>query len=1244
MDGLGETAMAMPARFGVSVRPLAVIFICLLECSASVHAASLDSNKRQSWRARELVSYDYDLTNGWKIGSALAVGDFDGDGFSDLAIGARNEEIPGTSVGEAGAVHVIYGSEAREFTGSYAPRSYEGGLSVAAGHDHWYQGKDDLGGAPEWWDHFGWSLAAGDFDGDGKDDLAVGVPYEDVGGADNAGMVQVLYGSDEGLNSTGSQMWHQDTTGVAGAAETDDRFGYALAVGDFDGDGRDDLAIGVPGEDHGTCNGGGVCDGGGVNILYGSETGLGAGGDQWWDQDSSGVTGGVEEDDRFGWALAAGDFDGDGKDDLAIGVPYEDIGACHSFPWDGICEAGGVNVLYGSSGGLSASGDDWWDQGSPGIKGVPETMDRFGWSLAAGDFDGDGKEDLAIGAPYEDFGACNWGGICDGGTVNVIYGSSGGLTAAGDQSWNQNASGIKGVVEEDDRFGWVLAAGDFDADGKDDLAIGVPYEDIGDCMFYFGDYLACDLGVVQVLYGSGDGISSRDQVFEIARQLRYTNPSDEHELFGSSLAAGDFDGDGQGDLAIGVPGASVAWTYYDEEGNAIECDSGNPLSSCTGGSHLVDDVGMAQVIYGAGAVFNTAPVASADVYGATEDSPLSVAAPGLLANDSDTDADPLTVGSNSDAGHGSLDVQADGSFSYVPNADFCGEDGFSYEAHDGTEDSNTATVTLTVACVNDAPVADADAYAATEDEPLVVAAPGVLEGDTDIDGDAVSVKSNTQPAYGSVSMNADGSFSYTPTSNFCGADGFTYVATDAPPATAPALYSSPAQVSVTVACVNDAPVVTGILPASQGVDYSDLIAKVTVSVTDIDDVSTTLRESSEPLLSAAGLSLTPAGCASDSGLSPNPAEVGSVCSWTYEGRVVDPGFNSYSVLFTPADGDGDSAATGTHELSVRAEQVSAWLVGGNPVAAEVLSKGTDEVDFALGFLAAEWDATQAAPEASGDLTKAEGFMILEPVGPGGPVVEGPCLKVGVTGSGYDQVAEFRCEFDTVPVNTYEVRARVDGLSDTTAYYFGESDENVFVVYDPSLGFTTGAGWFYWPGTADSEFTACGEMGYLGDKTNFGFNMSYNKKRRAAKGSMMLLRHTVDARCLDAGSYKVKSNAIDGMALGDGEDAEGRSYGWATFGGKSTFREPGLEELGNHGFMVYVEDHGGQGCAQDPSDEFWIQARNKEGRVVLEVNGPDADPAGTDAASDGDDEPIACGNIAVPHKGGGGGSPPGKGKP
>jgi hypothetical protein len=149
-------------------------------------------------------------------------------------------------------------------------------------------------------------LAAGDFNGDTFDDLAIGVPRQDVGDVLNAGVVQILFGSSNGLTSAGNQIWHQNTSGILDVAEQDDHFGSSLAAGNFSGDQFDDLAIGVVDEAVGT-----VPEAGAVNVLYGSGSGLTSAGNQFWTQNSSGVLDVSEDGDQFGFALTAGDFNGD---------------------------------------------------------------------------------------------------------------------------------------------------------------------------------------------------------------------------------------------------------------------------------------------------------------------------------------------------------------------------------------------------------------------------------------------------------------------------------------------------------------------------------------------------------------------------------------------------------------------------------------------------------------------------------------------------------------------------------------------------------------------------------------------------------------------------------------------------------------------------------------------------------------------------------------------------------------------
>ena len=207
-----------------------------------------------------------DESTGAAASAAALRADFNGDGAADLAIAAPLEDT------SRGVVHVLYGSAS--------------GL-VAAGSQLWSQDSPGIAGAGEQGDEFGSALAAGDFNGDGRADLAVGAQGENG----FRGVVHVLYGSAAGLVAVGSQLWSQDSPGVAGVAEGGDRFGFVLAAGDFTGDGAADLAIGAPGEN----------DFAGVaHALYGSAAGLVAVGSQLWSQDSPGIAGVAELADEFG--------------------------------------------------------------------------------------------------------------------------------------------------------------------------------------------------------------------------------------------------------------------------------------------------------------------------------------------------------------------------------------------------------------------------------------------------------------------------------------------------------------------------------------------------------------------------------------------------------------------------------------------------------------------------------------------------------------------------------------------------------------------------------------------------------------------------------------------------------------------------------------------------------------------------------------------------------------------------------
>ena len=175
---------------------------------------------------------------------------------------------------------------------------------------------------------------------------------------------------------------------------------------------------------------------------------------------------------------------------------------------------------------------------------------------------------------------------------------------------------------------------------------------------------------------------------------------------------------------------------------------------------------------------NHAPIATDDGYSINEDEALSLAASGLLSNDTDAESNVLTAAKVTDPAYGALTINADGSFIYTPVLNYNGSDSFTYKVNDGSADSNVATVTITIQPVNDAPVATSDNRDMVENSVLTVVAPGVLENDSDVDSLGLTAILMSDPVQGTLTLDAGGSFIYTPALNFSGIDSFTYKATD----------------------------------------------------------------------------------------------------------------------------------------------------------------------------------------------------------------------------------------------------------------------------------------------------------------------------------------------------------------------------------------------------------------------------------------------------------------------------------
>ncbi len=402
-----------------------------------------------------------------------------------------------------------------------------------------------------------------DFNHDGYDDLVVPAPGESVGSIEKAGAVTIVYGSVSGVTGTGSVTITQDSPGVPDRAEPRDEFGYAHAEGDFNHDGFDDLAV-TSDDTIGASN-----EAGTVTILWGSAHGVTTAGSVEFTGDSVGVPAAQAKFASFGFALAAGDFDGDGTADLAISALGAPIGS--------VKDAGLVTWLRGGAGGLTPTGDVI-RQGIPGVTGTPETSDEFGFSLAAGDLDGNGRAELVIGTPTESAGNVAWSG-----EVDILYGQPTGLlpahslTYAGPRQYHElfgDNVGIDSSISPpnlyayaprssysgqifrivphghtpvyalfhasgshpNDQCGWSFAFGNLGGVDGNGIAFGCP------------GWVNFSGGMVTVRIANGFGIT------QITQETAGVPGSSEHaDDMGWTMETRDLNGDGWDDLVIGVP-------------------------------------------------------------------------------------------------------------------------------------------------------------------------------------------------------------------------------------------------------------------------------------------------------------------------------------------------------------------------------------------------------------------------------------------------------------------------------------------------------------------------------------------------------------------------------------------------------------------------------------------------------------------------------------------------------------------
>jgi len=216
-------------------------------------------------------------------------------------------------------------------------------------------------------------------------------------------------------------------------------------------------------------------------------------------------------------------------------------------------------------------------------------------------------------------------------------------------------------------------------------------------------------------------------------------------------------------------------------------------------------------------VTDTAPVANDDSYTVGKNKTLTILGTGVLTNDTDADSDALTAALVAGPANGTLTLNANGSFTYTPNSGFAGSDSFTYKAGDGVLASSAATVAISV--TNQAPVPTTDSYTVGRGKTLTVPAAGVLANDRDADGDPLTALLANAPANGMLSLNANGSFTYTPNTGYSGPDSFTYKDNDG------TVDSTAATVSITV---TSAPAVKSVV-INDGSAQRSLVRSITVT-------------------------------------------------------------------------------------------------------------------------------------------------------------------------------------------------------------------------------------------------------------------------------------------------------------------------------------------------------------------------------------------------------------------------------
>lgn len=415
-------------------------------------------------------------------GASMAVTDVNGDGRDDIVLGC-----PGGDVGAANAggirMHVL---SPTGWLTSFVPNP-----------------------APTAEDRCGSALGSGDVNGDGRGDVAIGCPNDDGGGADSGNVVVLLAASTGTVGTLGTAS--QATEVPDPTPTTSDRCGRSSAVGDLNGDGRADLVVGCPQDDTLASNAGAVV----VHLRNATNTGYVAG--------TSLVDPSPGADDQCGYRVATADVNGDGRDDVISACPHDETGASDA----------GNALVY-----IRDSANSGFEAAVPLVNPTPVAGDRCATSVAAGDVNDDGRDDVVLGCLNDDTNASNTGNA-----IVYLRNAANAAFEAGHELHNPSPGAA-------DQCGMSVAVGDVNDDRLDDVAIGC----------HLDDGAALNAGGVVLFPRRSDNLD-----FDPAVELFDATPEAEARC-ANALSIGDVNADGRADIAAACHMADAGAA---DAGNAV---------------------------------------------------------------------------------------------------------------------------------------------------------------------------------------------------------------------------------------------------------------------------------------------------------------------------------------------------------------------------------------------------------------------------------------------------------------------------------------------------------------------------------------------------------------------------------------------------------------------------------------------------------------------------------------------------